>query len=66
MLELIEKKLKEIKEAINCENTPKKYRDQAAKDYIKLSKELDKIYARYSKLRRYEEKVCKQFDIETF
>jgi len=59
MLELIEKTLKDIKEAINCENTPKKYRDQATKDYVRLSKELDKIYAMYSKIRLYEEKVCK-------
>ena len=47
----------------DVENTPKKYRDIAAKDVKKMTIELDKIYAMYTKIRQYEEKVCKKFDI---
>lgn len=66
MISLIERQLKLAKEATTDKNTPAKYRKIAKKDMVKLEKELDKIYKMYSEIRRYEESVCKQFDIETF
>jgi hypothetical protein len=66
MLELIERKLREAKAAIKDEKTPIKYRKIAANDARKIQKELNTIYTMYSKIRRYEEKVCNKFEIETY
>ena len=73
MLAQIEKELKSLKVAAIAPDVDfltktwnDKYRRIAAKNAMRLEIELDKIYAMYIKIRAYEEKVCKKFDIEIF
>ena len=71
MLAQIEKELKILKEAAVAPDVDfltktrnDKYRRIAAKNAVRLEKELDKIYNMYTKIRATEEKVCKKFEIE--
>lgn len=64
MIERLETLQKQMKIAsLDVKNTPKKYRDFAAKEYVKITKDLDKIYAAYSKIYLMEEKIVKKFGI---
>jgi len=64
MIEVLEKTLRLMKEATNCPNTLEKYKKKAARNYLRLSKDLDTIYAKYSKLRQFETKIAEKYDIE--
>jgi len=64
MIETIERKLRLMEEATKCQKTPEKYRKQAARDYVRLTNDLDKIYAAYSKIHAMEIKIAKKYDIE--
>lgn len=64
MIAKIEKHLELLAASIKDTATPKKYRDQAAKEYVKLGRDLEKIYREYSKLHLLEKKIAKKFDIE--
>lgn len=63
MIEIIEEKLREMEIVIE-NNDSGKHKKIIKKDYMRLSKELDKIYAMYGKILRHEEKICKKFNIE--
>lgn len=64
MIEILEKALQKMKEVITCKNTPQKYKDKATKDYIRLGKDLDIIYAAYARLHRQEARIAKKYEIE--
>lgn len=64
MINKLEKHLRDLACAIkDVENTPKKYRDKAAKQYVKLSSDLDKIYLGYSKLHLREKKIAEKYGL---
>jgi hypothetical protein len=66
MLIELEKELKKRMDASLDENSPKKYRDKAKRDYEKLLKDVDKVYIKHSKLKSYEERIMKKHGIEIF
>ena len=45
-------------------SVPLKYRKIAEKQAKQLEKEIDKIYSMYSKIARYEEKICDKYKLE--
>jgi hypothetical protein len=43
---------------------PERYRKRAERDFKRLQKELDKIYAMYARIADQEERLCKKWGIE--
>ena len=64
MIEILEKALKNMKASTTHPNTPKKYQKQSAKDFIRLTKDLDRIYKAHSKLKTMEIKIANKYSID--
>jgi len=66
MIERLEKELAAMKRDARNESIPKKYRNRAAQDFIRLQKDIDRIYKMHSKMRLAEEAIARKYGLEIY
>ena len=63
MLAKLEKLQKQMAECMDDAGTPEKYRAKAARDYVRIHHDIDKIYAAYRRLYVMELKIGKKYGL---